>query len=117
MDERAEKRAHEGYAKLARHMSNHPENAIFRRFNDLNLLNLLRLQAELHVLEHQLKNVRTEDARSTDPIRREYVNDFRLMRDSIDAGDSLQYGLLLTIGDKLQQYSMYWRLLMSVGVY
>jgi hypothetical protein len=94
-----------GYPKLAKIMSLSPETAIFRRFGELNMLNLLRLQAELHDLEHQLQEIRGEDALSKDPVRTGYVNDFRLMRDWMEEGDSLQYDMLLNIGKKLEEYS------------
>lgn len=101
-----EKQALDGYPKLARLMSLSSETAIFRRFGELNMLNLLRLQAELHDLEHQLQEIRDEDSQSNDPIRASYVTDFRLMRDWRETGDSLQYDLLVSIGEKLQEYSI-----------
>ncbi|OCL00017.1 uncharacterized protein K441DRAFT_627195 [Cenococcum geophilum 1.58] len=85
-------------------MDSEPETAIFRRFGDLTISNLLRLQAELHDLEHQLEEVRDEDARSNDPVRTKYASDFRLMRDWAEDGDSLQHDLLDSIGTKLQEY-------------
>ncbi|KAI4129760.1 MAG: hypothetical protein LQ338_002070 [Usnochroma carphineum] len=96
----------EGYQKLAQLMSLSTETAIFRRFQALNASNLLRLQAELQDMEHQLEEIRSEDAQSGDPVRAGYVNDFRLMRDWKDTGDSLQYDLLVSIGSKLQEYSI-----------
>ena len=95
-----------GYPKLARLMMQSPETAIFRRFKDLNMMNLLRLQAELHDMERQLQEIREEDAQSRDPFRSSYATDFRLMRDCKETGDSLQYELLLTIGEKIQEYSI-----------
>ena len=72
------------------------------------MLNLLRLQAELQDLEHQLQEIRDEDAfaKCKDPIRASYALDFRLMRDWRNDGDSLQYDLLLSIGEKLREYSI-----------
>ena len=100
-----EKRDSAGYPKLANLMSHSPETAIFRRFNDLNILTLLRLQAEIHDMEHQLQEIRREDNLSGDSVRPSYTKDFRLMRDWKETGDSLQYDLLVTIGEKLHQYS------------
>lgn len=104
-DTATEKRELVGYPKLARLMSLSSTTAIFRRFNELNMMNLLRLQAELHDLEHQLQDIRDDDAKSGDPVRTSYAGDFRAMRDWKDTGDSLQYDLLVSIGEKLQQYS------------
>jgi hypothetical protein len=95
----------QAYPKLARMMSLSSETAIFRRFGELNLINLLRLQAELHDLEHQLQEIREEDYRSKDPVRQGYVCDFRLMKDWVEQGDSLQYDLLISISKKLEEYS------------
>ena len=95
-----------GYPKLARLMSYASETAIFRSFKDLNMMNLLRLQAELHDMEHQLQDIRDEDGQSGDSVRESYAMDFRAMRDWKESGDSLQYDLLEAIGNKLGQYSL-----------
>ena len=100
-----EKQHFTGYPKLARLMSRAPETTIFRRFNELNLINLLRLQAELQDMEHQLQQIREEDAQSSDQVREFYVTDFRLMRDWRYTGDPLQYDLLVSIGNEIQDYS------------
>ncbi|KAL9614980.1 MAG: hypothetical protein Q9204_008795 [Flavoplaca sp. TL-2023a] len=93
----------EGYEKLARLMSLSPETAIFRRFQALNTTNLLRLQAELQDMEHELAGIRSDDSHSKDPVRIGYVRDFRTMRDWKETGDSLQYDLLIDIGKKLHK--------------
>lgn len=97
--------AQDGYPKLARHMAYSLDNAIFRRFGQLNILNLLRLQAELQVLEKQLEDIRMEDIESTDPIRKTYSKDFCSMRDNEETGDSEQHDQLILIGKKLDEYS------------
>jgi hypothetical protein len=96
-----------GYAKLASLMGKFPECAIFRKFGLLNAINLLRLQAELHDMEQQLKEVIDDDLQSGDPIRELYALDFRLMKDNMEQGHSIQYELLLDIGKKLDEYSMF----------
>lgn len=95
----------EGYAKLVNTMRSVPSTAIFRRFQDLNMINILRLQAEIQDLERELEQTRSEDAGSGDAVRSKYVTDFRLMRDWKDSGDSEQYDILVNIGEKLQEYS------------
>lgn len=102
----ADECSRDGYPKLAELMALHPDAAIVRRFGELNMINILRLQAELQDMEHQLQEIRNEDASSHDQAREAYVTDFRLMRDWREDGDSLQYDLLLEIGDKLKEYSM-----------
>ncbi|OAQ60275.2 hypothetical protein VFPPC_10699 [Pochonia chlamydosporia 170] len=97
--------ARDGYPTLAKLMGSYPDTAIFRRFTELNLLNLLRLQAEIQEMEHELQQIRVEDAESHDQIRRTYSKDFRSMRDNEEDGDSEQLDLLIRIGGKLQEYN------------
>ena len=95
-----------GYPKLAELMGTHYETAIFRRFRELNMLNLLSLQAELTDLEIQLQNIRGEDELSEDPIRELYAVDFHEMIQQREEGDDLQWRMLLRIRGKLQEYSI-----------
>ena len=81
------------------------EIAMFRSFKELNVITLLRLQAELQDMEGQLRDIREEDQKSGDASRENYVKDFGLMRDCVDEGDHEQYDLLLDIGRKLKEYS------------
>ncbi|KAK5053171.1 hypothetical protein LTR84_002145 [Exophiala bonariae] len=94
-----------GYPKLAQLMDREPETAIVRRFGRLNMLNILRLQAEIQDMERELDQILEEDAKSGDAIRESYTKDFRLMRDWREAGDSEQYDLLVNIGSRLQEYN------------
>lgn len=94
-----------GYPKLASLMGHHTETAIFRRFGQLNMLNLLSLQAELTDLELQLQYIRQEDQASDDPLRMLHTIDFWELRPSRKAGDDLQWQTLLNIRRKLQEYS------------
>lgn len=94
-----------GYAKLSTLMGQHPETAVFRRFDGLNMLNLLSLQAELTDLELQLQHIREEDDTSEDPLRMFHSIDFWELRQSRKAGDDLQWHILLSIRQKLQEYS------------
>ncbi|KAJ3946128.1 uncharacterized protein N0V96_004484 [Colletotrichum fioriniae] len=68
------------------------------------MMNLLRLQSELQDLEQQLEDTREEDRNSTDPIRKEYEFSFRVMKQYAEDPDSIQYELLLEIGNKLEEY-------------
>lgn len=97
----------EGYPKLARLMGSEPPTEIFRRFRDLAMLNLLRLQAELHDLEEQLQHAREDDAQSGDSVRMGYVFDFQSMRDWMEEGDSVQYDLLVKMGEVLERYRIF----------
>ena len=94
-----------GYPKLATLMEHHSETAIFRRFDNLNMLNLLSLQAELTDLELQLQHIRQEDETSDDPLRMLHAIDFWELRQSRTAGDDLQWQVMVNIRQKLQEYS------------
>ena len=93
-----------GYSKLAHFMSQNRDAAIFRRFGLLNMMNLLRLQAELQDLEQQLKEIWKEDREAVSSRRRDFGKDFRTMRHHMEA-DSTQYDMLEEIGLKLREYS------------
>ncbi|KAJ4213265.1 hypothetical protein NW759_011107 [Fusarium solani] len=95
-----------GYPKLAKLMGDSPETAIFRRFRQLNMLHLLRLQAELHSMEDELKEVIQEDQQSDDPDRKDYSRNFFLLKHCAEQGkDFEQYELLQQIGEKLSEYN------------
>ncbi|KAL8840032.1 MAG: hypothetical protein Q9176_004054 [Flavoplaca citrina] len=87
LEDAPSKAVSDGYEKLARLMSLSPGTAIFRRFQALNTTNLLRLQAELQDMEHELAEIRSDDSHSKDTIRSSY------------------YNLLIDIGKKLQEYN------------
>lgn len=57
-----------GYQKLAELMTKPFEVATFKRFDSLNTLNILYLQAELVHLEEQLRDSMREDLESGHPI-------------------------------------------------
>ena len=59
--------AEDGYPSLARLMHAYPDNAILRRFDELNLLHLLRLQAELQDMENTLGKIREEERKAEAP--------------------------------------------------
>lgn len=96
---------HDEYPTLAWLMSSYPNRAFFQRFRELNLLNLLRLQAELQEMEQQLKLIRKEDAECTDATRAWYEKDFRAMHNNQELGDSEQYELLIQVSLRRQKYS------------
>ena len=96
-----------GYPKLARLMAASPELAMFRQFRELQMMNLLWLQAKLQELEKEYHDVRAEDATSGDQTRINLANDFRQMRDVAESeyGESEQYDLLEKIQATLKEYS------------
>ena len=96
----------DGYSKLAELYGQKPEVAIFKRFGRLNAENLLFLQAELLLLEQELKEIIAEDLRSENEQVRLYARSFWAMEHySQHGGDSLQWLKRIEIKKKLKEYS------------
>lgn len=93
----------EGYPAIAQVMSNHDELAIFRRFKELNVLNLLYTQAELVHLESELTSLRDLDI--SQPERAAYLRDWWSLAHSEEDEDKEQWQKILEIRQKLDAYS------------
>ena len=102
-----------GYFKLASLMSREKDVAIFRRFDDLNILSLLELQAEIVDLEKDLRRQRRADETMGNGAQQQppgqpdpsyYSGNFKLSRES----NSGQYSKLKSIREKLKEYSWSW---------
>lgn len=92
-----------GYPRLADIMSKSPETQIFRSFSQLNILNILRLQAELHDLDRRLtKAQRLTEAQGFGP---NINQSFSTMRSDNAGDDESQASLLEEIDRKLERYS------------
>jgi hypothetical protein len=97
----------DGYPKLAEHMGGASEISIFRRFEALNRQNLLYLQAELTVLERDLRSLEAESAScdSADP-RSQYSRDWEWMNITDEKSNTNpQWQLFLRIRALLKEYS------------
>lgn len=96
-----------GYPKLAGLMAVSAPAAIFRKFGELQMINLLRLQARLQNLEQEYQDIRTEDLASNEPGLASLIKDFRQMQDMAesDDGESEQYDVLKKIQVALKEYS------------
>jgi hypothetical protein len=77
---------------------------MFRGFNTLRALNLLRLQTELQELEDELEHVFQGDRASQVGERNKYGRSFSHMRAMAETSDTRQLTLLATIGDELEKY-------------
>ena len=96
----------EGYPRLAGLLSAKPQTAIFRRFGELNVRNLLYLQAELTVMEHELHEITLEDWKSDNPRDRAYCTQWTCLDESIgDDRNGHQWKQCLKIREKLNEYS------------
>ena len=82
-------------------MSDDKDIAIFRRFDDLNLLSLLSLQAEIIELRQSLRRTCLLDDTHGDEKETAYSSNFKLSRDN----ESEQYKIIETLRHKLKDYS------------
>ncbi|KAK4211761.1 hypothetical protein QBC37DRAFT_466946 [Rhypophila decipiens] len=100
-----------GYPRLAALISAHPETGIFRRFGQLNALNLLYLQAELTNLENELLRARESDLASGHFERLAYSRDWQTLQESVsveaqkDGGNPAQWNIMLQVREKLNEYN------------
>ena len=94
----------QGYYRLANMMVRDRRLAIFRRFDDLAILNILSLQAELIELRDALYFKCERDADSQDVEERKYSKSFQKLREDVSAGS--QRALLEQIRAVLEKYRM-----------
>lgn len=94
----------EGYPRLARHMAQYPENAVFRRFDGLCARNLLYLQAELVHLEQKLCRLEVTDSASSEGYRARYSKDWYWLDNSSDGNAGEQLKIVLAIRCKMKEY-------------
>ncbi|KAI0384840.1 hypothetical protein F5Y04DRAFT_293134 [Hypomontagnella monticulosa] len=93
-----------GYPKLARLMADSPEAAVFRQFRQLQMINLLRLQATLQGLENEYRDIRAKDARNLSQFN--LVDSFHLVRESAKRdGESEHNDVLIKIEKYLKRYN------------
>lgn len=94
-----------GYRKLATFMTEVDDVVIFRRFQKLNMLNLLRLQAELAGLELSYEAACDKDDNSRNPQERGFTQSFYELREFGQISPGSQLELLDRINDTLHKYS------------
>lgn len=100
----AQKKALEGYPKLARFVGEKPGTAIFRRFAALNARNLLYKQVELLELEQQLDMVEEENSQS--PETRAFQFEMLLLKAQPEGSPGwVQLDLMRQLDEKLKNYS------------
>ncbi|KAL1627389.1 hypothetical protein SLS54_002314 [Diplodia seriata] len=113
-----------GYAKIAAQMAKHPESAMVRQFGDLNLQNILYLQAELVGLEEDFRRLEAKNDASEDEEKAAFSLDWHALHsygqddddsegseqqshsgsDNLDSG-SEQWELALKIRERLKEYN------------
>ncbi|KUJ07164.1 uncharacterized protein LY89DRAFT_725999 [Mollisia scopiformis] len=101
------------YLSLAMTMDKDEGTAIFRRFGDLNMLNLLSLQAELMKLRNDLQESCVQNATEAEDYARGYLNAYSLpsraneeeTEASIEKKEKEKLQLLISIRNKLREYN------------
>lgn len=84
-------------------MDENPDVTIFRRFGDLNLLNLLYLQSELSWLIEDYRDILEEDSDSDNPETKQFSEQWIKLARSESCPQ--QWDKWLEIRSKLEQYS------------
>jgi len=99
-----------GYPKLACEMGSMPEIAILRRFASLNVQNLLYFQAELVILEKELREMEIESSRLQCEGRPRmpeagYAQDWYWLGHDDNDPRNKQWQTVLRIRQRLKEYS------------
>ena len=90
-----------GYSKVAKHMTENSELAIFRRFRKLSIRNLLYFQAKLIHLESEFEQIHQEDQHC--PSKRYHSSDWYYL--SKEGDNAEQWQKALEIHETLKIYS------------
>ncbi|KAI4263110.1 MAG: hypothetical protein L6R42_001733 [Xanthoria sp. 1 TBL-2021] len=93
------------YTKLASMMANHAEAAIFRRFDTLNIKNLLYMQAELVDLEDQLYDIESQDKKSRNRNKVLFSSSVQTLRKSASTRDNDQWMKYKKVQEKMHAYN------------
>jgi hypothetical protein len=91
----------QGYHRLAQVMGRSGELAMFRKFNDSNMLSLMSLQAELVELRDDFYAIATDD----DKRGHDFDRNFAALFASKHQANNFQYEKLAIIRDKTKEYS------------
>jgi hypothetical protein len=98
----------EGYAKLATFMSRHPESAQVLRFSDINLQNILYLQAEIYGLREDLRKIEAlNQTSSSDDLKNFSLDWYTLATTKGEDGESnRQWRKIERLRVLLREYSI-----------
>lgn len=86
-------------------MNEGPDSGMFRRFDSLNILSLLYMQAKLVSLEKEFLQIRDKNSKFSDTETASYSESMDRLRVSKGQGGSEQRDLLLKIQGKLKLYN------------
>lgn len=93
---------------LAERIAVKPQTAIYRRFDALNARHILYLQAELCILEKQLRVMEHKDKEKDKEGRLGYAVDYQRMLETQKSQGKEQLVLIRKMHRKLNEYSEQW---------
>ena len=97
----------EGYAKIAAFMGEHPEFAMALRFSDINLLNILYLQAEIYGLLEDLRFIEKQNRSSASEDVKQFSLDWYTLANTLENGrKNKQWEKIEQLRPLLKEYSM-----------
>jgi hypothetical protein len=94
-----------GHPRLSERMGVRTETMIFRKFSALNSRMLLYMQADLAILEKELRDIERDDNKSPEGQRSKYATNYLWLSRSEQNGDGKQLKLISKIKEKLKDYS------------
>jgi len=96
----------EGYAKIASFMGQHPESALILRFSDINLQNILYLQAEIFGLREDLRRIEVQNnASSLEDLKNCSLDWYTLAHTQHDGEINQQWQKMKQLRELLKEYS------------
>ena len=96
----------DGYAKIATFMGQHLESALVLRFSDINLQNILYLQAEIYSLRADLRRLESDNQNSASEDVKQFSRDWAtLAQTSVDGAPNLHWQKVKELRALLREYS------------
>lgn len=98
----------EGYAKIASFMGRHPKSVQVLRFSDINLQNILYLQAEIYGLREDLRKIEAESQNSSSDDLKNFALDWYTLASTQDNDGSTnkQWQKVVQLRGLLKEYSI-----------
>ncbi|KAK4949757.1 hypothetical protein LTR10_011599 [Elasticomyces elasticus] len=96
----------EGYAKISHFMSEHAESTMVHRFSDINLQNILYLQAEIHGLRKDLRAIEEQNQNSSSEDVKQFPLDWYTLACTLENGKrNKQWEKVLHLRPLLKEYN------------
>ena len=100
----------DGYARMGAFMGKHPESALVQRFSDINMQNILYLQAEIYGLRRDLRTTEARNQASSSEELRNFSLDWCTLAETLENDEiNEQWQKMLQLRSLLRQYSKFRR--------